>query len=543
MVIGNARKIDLGTASFEDLISAGNLYVDKTKLIEHFLEEASKVQLVARHRRLGKSLNLDMLRCFLTDSTDNRYLFKGLYIEKSPIWKKVNSAPVFLFDFKSLISKDYKNQILMQVLTHINDYLGEKNLSEFYKFKLHNYMDKNGENTDGLLLLTELVHKHMGKRPYILIDEYDKLLMDNYKSELYDEIREYLTQFFSAGLKGNPYLEKAFITGVMRISHESIMSGLNNLVTYDAFNDAIYYADYGITEEEINELNQLVDFDKNMVKEWYNGIKINEIPIYNLYSTLSYMKIKKFGCYWGKSGTLDIIKDLMNDEREEILYKLLDGKQTEVSVDERISLKDLVFNSSNKTFFSLLVQAGYLSLDEKLDYVNGMRVSIPNKELMLVWKDFILETLHIDSSTIRTLFDNTNDLKQLSQNIENFLSDRLSYYDVEGYKNKNESKLIERIYHVFVLGILSAYDDARNKRPQSEKESGEGRYDIFVEKPGYNFIFEFKACVKPEELEAKAMEALNQIDIKRYSAELDNSKKLIKIGIAFFGKQCKVKCG
>jgi hypothetical protein len=542
MIIGDVKKVDLGTAFFERIITENALYIDKTKLIEHFLNEASQVQLVARHRRLGKSLNMDMLRCFLTDKEDNRHLFKGLYIEKSPVWDKLNSAPIFYLDFKDLSIESYEKDIFDQIIRHIVDYINIKDMDETDKYFYDDFFKQQGKTAKGIRLLTELVYKYTGKRSYILIDEYDKLLMDNYKSEMYDDIRNYLTQLFSVGLKGNPFLEKALLTGVMRVSYESVMSGLNNLMTYDVFNDEIYYADYGMTEEEIVELHLLIDFDINVVKEWYNGIKINGISIYNLFSTLSYIKRNNFGCYWGKSGTLGIIKNLMNNEREEILSKLLNGEQIEVSVDERISLKDLIFSGNNKTFFSLLIQSGYLSLDEKLDYVNGMKVSIPNKELMIVWKDFILETLHIDSSSIRTLFDNIDDLKKLSQRIEDFLNDRLSYFDLAGFRNEDKLKVQERIYHVFVFGMLSAYDDVRNKSPQSEKEGGDGRYDIFVEKPGYNFIFEFKACEKPEELEAKAEDALNQIDLKRYFAELDNSRKMIKIGIAFFEKQCRVKC-
>jgi len=540
MITGDVKKIDLSVSSFERMIADGNLYVDKTQLIEHFLDEASSVQLVARQRRLGKSLNLDMLRCFLTDKTDYRHLFGGLYIETSHVWDRANSAPVFHFDFKNLQVSLYKQQIAEQIDKHIFNYVNPNELTGYLKRKYEGFINNPDSAANGLLFLTELIYEVTGKRSYILIDEYDKLLMDNYASGSYDEIKGFLTAFLSSGLKGNNCLEKALLTGVMRISHESIMSGLNNLVTYDVFNDGVYTDDYGLTEVEAAKLSELCGFDLGEARAWYNGVKVNGHAIYNIYSVMSLIARGEYDCYWGKSGTMEIVAGLLDDGRKAAVARLLGGERVEVVVDDRISLKCLSGSAGDEEYYSLLVQAGYLTLDEKLPNRMAM-LTIPNEELRIVWKSFILKYVYAGSATIKTLFDNAGNLDMFSRDLEYFLSDRLSYHDLADLGG-HDDRAKERVYHIFLLGILSAYDDIRYRRPVSNRESGDGRYDIMVERPEGNYIFEFKASGKKGELAKKAKEALSQIDEKRYGADLDGGRRLVKVGVAFWGKLCRVKC-
>ena len=541
MIVGDINKINLSASSFERMITSGSLYVDKTRFIERFLNEASDVQLVARQRRLGKSLNMDMLRCFLTDKTDFKHLFKGLYIETSPAWELANSAPVFSFDFKGLSAEGYKEQVNSQVYKQLSVYVKSAELEDYFQYRYESFKTNLGASTDGLKILTELVYELTGKRSYILIDEYDNLLMNNYNSDNYDEIREFMTSFLSTGLKGNPYLNKALLTGVMRISHESMLSGLNNLVTFDVFNDNVYTDDYGITEAEAIDLCAMTGQEIAILREWYNGIKVNGHAIYNTYSVMSSVFRKTFDCYWGMSGTMDIIVSLLNDERKLELAKLLNGEQIEAAVDNRISLQRLSLEAGDEAFYSLLVQAGYLALDERQPSSLNSKLSIPNKELMRVWKDFILTRLYSGGKVkIKTLFDNADNPDRFATNLEDFLSDRLSYYDLAVFKGENDERAKERVYHIFMLGLLSAYDDVNCSRPLSNRESGDGRYDIFAEKSNRYFIFEFKACGAEDDLYKNAEKALAQITQKRYGADLDRNKPLLKIGIAFCGKTCKV---
>ena len=538
MVVGDINKIDLSTSFFAKIIKEGKLYVDKTRVIENFLKSQSDVNLVARQRRMGKSLNMDTVRCFLTDKEDLRHLFKGLYIEKSPAWEKAHSAPVFSFDFRRLVPENLKEKLFDFVSEYIYSYCSLSDLSQAAKryIKGDNFADP-----DGLYLLTESVYRATGKNSYILIDEYDKFLMDNYGTERYAEIRDFEKAFLSAGLKGNPYLEKALVTGVMRVSRESMFSDLNNIKTFDVFEDETYKFDYGFTEEEVRELWVMQEFDIDKARTWYNGINVGGNPVYNTYSMASFLDRKKFDCYWGMSGSMDIIKALLNDERWEVITRLKRGEDVRVPIENRISLEGLSpTNSEDKAFYSLLVQGGYLSLKERIDD-DWAIVNIPNQELHRVWNSFILQDLIKNPFRARTMFDNINHAKLFQSDLEYFLTDRMSYHDLGAYKGEDRKKVHERAYHIFILGMLSAFEGADSKRPPSNRESGDGRYDIMVEMPDVCVIFELKSCGEGESPEKAAEEALMQIEISRYGAEVGDGRQLVKVGIGFLGKRCSVR--
>ena len=539
MFVGNLKKINLSTSMFERLITKGQFYVDKTRFIENFLEEASDVMLITRQRRLGKSLNMDTLRCFLTDSVDNRHLFKGLYIESSHVWEEAHAWPVFKFDFKLLTADDYCEQIAALVDEQLCSYTDPKKLNNRLKRRYNSLVTGLKNPTHSLRLLTEIVYDLTGKCTYILIDEYDKLLMDNYNSEKYEELRTFMQNLFSAAFKDNPYLEKALLTGVMRISKESIFSSLNNISVFDIFNDNMYTNDYGFTEEEVQCIGKYTDLDIDEVRKWYNGIRVNGIPIYNTFSFSSYLKHKQFECFWSMSGTMDMIIDLLNDERMLVLTALLNQEPQEVPIEKRISVKLLSKHTGDKAFYSLVAQTGYLSILEWRD--TSAIVTIPNKELVYVWRNFIIDALNIDEKQIRTMFDNVDNESAFSKDVEYFLTDRLSFHDLAKYSGENSEKAHERAYHLYLLGILSAFEDVSCRFPLSNRESGNGRYDIWVERPHVSVIFELKACDSKDGLDKKAQEALEQIDAKRYGAELAPGKKLIKAGIAFYKKSCRVR--
>ena len=547
MILGSTKRIDLSTSAFERIVTDGSLYVDKTHMIEHFLRDSSAVHLVTRHRRLGKTLNMDTLRCFLTDSADYRHLFKGLYIESSPVWEKANSAPVFYFDFKGLNPQRYKEEIYDTICDYIDMYCENAVLSR----ATMRYLNENQvDNPNGLLYLTESVYKATGKRSYILIDEYDKLLMDNHKSDKYEEIRDFETLFFSTGVKGNHYLEKALITGVMRISKESLFSGLNNIKTFDMFNDKLYTNDYGFTESEVAELCEMAELDapaRVAMKAWYNGIMINGTPIYNTYSTVSFLDSGRFECHWTRSGIMDTIADLLTEERIETLARLLNDEQVEEPVERRVSVHGLLRKPQDSDFYSLLVQAGYLAVQENPEYSETrhiddfMLLSVPNKELAIAWRQFILKHAFVEPSEVLNIFRNNKNPKKFAEDLEKILDDRMSFHDFMKPRDEETLKALERTYQQFMLILLCAYGDSE-KRPISNRESGDGRYDILIERREAYYIFELKSCEKAEFLEKTAQQALQQINSKRYGADLDSEKRLIKIGMAFCGKQCRVVC-
>ena len=536
MVHGSINNVCLSTSSFERIVSEGNLYVDKTRMIENFLNYPSIVQLIARQRRLGKSMNMDMLGCFLTDKEDKRHLFKGFYIEKSPVWGRAHSAPVFYFDLKNLSEGTYKIELYEMVCDYLECYLGNEVLprkaKRYLNFDCH-------EDSSGLLYLTEAVYRATGKRSYILIDEYDSLLMNCRNTGHYDEVRRFLSGFISSGLKGNPHLEKGLLTGVLRVSHESLLSGLNNIVTFDVFDDDVYTDDYGITEEEVRELAKLANFDIGEARDWYNGVRVYGKPIYNTYAMMSFLARGKYDCYWGRSGTMDLIADLLNEKRTLLLASLLNLEAAEVPIEKYISLKSLSNAAEDDAFYSLLVQAGYLTLLEMRG--PSALVTIPNKELVQVWKSFIIRTLYTGATQIKTLFDNVDNKLAFARDLEYFLTDRLSYHDLAKHSGESVLRAKEQAYHLYLLGLLSAFEDIKCHYPLSNRESGNGRYDILLERLHLIIIFELKACESGDELDKKAQEALEQIEIKRYGVENAQGKKLLKVGIAFCGKQCRVK--
>jgi hypothetical protein len=540
-VIGDPGKINLTTSSFHRIIENNCLYVDKTKFIEHFITSVDDIQLITRQRRLGKSLNMNTLQCFLTDQEDSRDLFQGLYIENSSVWEQVNQWPCFLFDFKDLNETKYKYQIFLQVSKYLQRLANNNQLSQYSLQAIQRYLVLEEDDGLGLALLVDSAFEATGKQSYILIDEYDRLLMMKRNSDQYETIQDYLSAILSSIFKGNDRVKKGLMTGVTRISHEDMLSGLNNLETYDVFSDEIYTTDYGYTEEEINVLGQLQDFDKAQLRAWYNGIQINGTPIYNTYAVMKYLKKKKFGNYWGNSGTLDLIRSMLTSERRLCLLDLVNKQEIQVPTNERISLRCL---EDDAAFYSLLIQAGYLSVIDTLESGN-LLVNIPNTELLYAWKEFILSGTN-RRTMLTTMLDNVDDLVKLARDIEKYLSDSLSYHDIgiqlDDNKVKDGSKTKEIIYHVFVLGLLGAYRDSDYKEAISNRESGDDRFDIRFERPKINYLFEFKSCTEDDDLEKVAMIALTQINEMRYYADLPPDKILIKIGAAFCGKTCKVVC-
>jgi hypothetical protein len=261
--IGDWNEIELTTSNFPKTIRNGRLFVDKSIFIEHFLRNAQDVQIIARPRRLGKSMNMMMLYCFLTDSEDYRPLFENLMIRQSPVWEKAHGSPAFLFDFKGLNVNQYKRQIQLMVNEYSSIYASDPKCPQYYLDLYNEYRPEGKFTTDAIKNLTKMAHAVTGKTSYVLIDEYDKLLIDIINTEEYTEVRDCLTQVLSAAMKGNMCLEKGLLTGVMRVSPEGMLSGLNNPQTYDVFRDKAYTADYGLTKGEVDELCDAAGLDSD----------------------------------------------------------------------------------------------------------------------------------------------------------------------------------------------------------------------------------------------------------------------------------------
>jgi len=314
-----------------------------------------------------------------------------------------------------------------------------------------------------------------------------------------------------------------------------MFSGLNNLAVYDVFTTSVYDRDFSLTEDEAQEL--LTTEELSEVRDWYNNTRVGKERLFNIYSVMSYLYYGKLDNYWAKSGTLDILINLMNKSRADGLLEMIENRGFFIitELQPRLSLKNIVSNLSDSQFYSLAIQAGYITYDIETEAAAGnsatYRVYIPNLELRSVWREFILEfVVEAPGDDFRSIFNNISDTEEFSSQLKDFIDYRLSYYDTD----KNEP---ERIYHVFLFGMTLA----AKYKSTSNKESGFGRYDLLIEGNTFNAVLEFKKAADESELEKKAEEALQQIDKKKYYTGIKNSKPIYKVGIACYKTVCMVK--
>jgi len=477
---------------------------------------------------------MDTLATFLDCKQNTSKLFKGLYIESNPVFNQINQYPVIYLNFRQLRASDYREQ-LKDVIKKNTDYYLKK---EEIDYTLTNYFEnKNNHNTNALLNLTQNLYSVYGAKSYILIDEYDKILMDNVYSAEYENIRKWITEVFESVLKDNDCLKKGILTGVTRISKESMFSGLNNLAVYDVFTSGMYDKDFSLTENEAHEL--LTTEELNEVRDWYNNTRVGKEKLYNIYSVMSYLYYGKLDNYWAKSGTLDMLIALINKRRADGILEMIENRSSFIitELQPRLSLKNIASeNLSDSQFYSLAIQAGYLTYDIETEQTGiqqpaTYRVYMPNLELQSVWREFILEfVVEVPGIDLRNIFKNIDNTDDFSNQLKDFINYRLSYFDTD----KNEP---EKIYHIFLFGMALG----AKFKCTSNKESGFGRYDLLIEGDTFNAVLEFKKSTDVNELEKKAGEALKQIDKQKYYAVIKNSKPIYKIGVACCKTECMVK--
>ena len=528
-VFGDRTRIDLGSSQFERFIENGNLYIDKTRFIEHVYNEASCVLLFTRPRRNGKSLNLDMLRTFLDCKQNTKELFKGLYIEGSPVFERINSHPVIYLNFREMDRASYHEVFRENIRENTSRYLENEQVGKFLQSCM---IGDSSSPTRALYSLTKDIHEAYGVRPYVLIDEYDKLLMDNISSSEYETIKDWLKGVFESALKDNPHMEKGVMVGVTRISQESLLSGLNNLDVYDVFRPSVFDGDFSLTEEEAAELLDAEQLEA--AREWYNNYRVGDLKLYTMYSVLSYMKNGALDNYWGMSGSMEMLIDVLNAERVDAITDLLSaGKEIETGIERRMSLRQLRSGSiEDKSFYSFAVQTGYLTyeLHSKNDTADVYRLRVPNKELARVWRSFVLDNVVKEKHKgLRDIFKRIADTEEFSKDFQEFVSFQLSSYDI--------GKELEKTYHVLVFGLILG----AGFKCSSNRERGYGRYDLWLEGPDFNVIIEFKKARKEtDDLEKLAGEAIYQINSRKYYASFPNNVPLYKVGVGRYRSECFV---
>ena len=533
MHIGSKGRINVSSSQFADFIEKGSLYIDKTAFIEHVLQDASSVLLFTRPRRMGKSLNMSTLATFLDCRQSTAHLFSGLYIENSPAFGEINRYPVIYLSFKDLKPDSYKWRFKMTLRRTAYEYLKKEQIDP----ELVDYFEnKDNQNTGALLDLTKNLWSVYGVKPYIIIDEYDKLLMDNIENTEYNNLKRWVTDIFGAALKDNASLEKAVLTGVTRIAKENMFSGLNNLKVYDVLSPSLYDADFSLTESELLEL--IPESETAGVRKWYNNMRVGSELLYNIYSVMSYLNDSEAGLtgYWSMTGGSSLLASLLDDSRAKSITKMLDdpGCRHDTRLDRQLNMECLKNAElcDDASFFTLAVQAGYLSFEPTADH-GGFKVFIPNMEAAMVWSRLVLDAKYdsIDGR-LYTIFAGIENVGQFGRELTEFVSMVLSYND---FREQDEW-----VYHVFFLGLVYSlgYDC------KSNLEAGLGRFDITVQSNRFRAVIEFKAAGKPDDaaLEREAEAALRQIDGKEYWRALKNSPlPLYKIAIACHGKKCLVK--
>ena len=563
--MAHTRPISIGIENYKQLIEKDYYYIDKTLLVKELIDKGGAVNLFTRPRRFGKTLALSMLKTFFEKDidihgtvTDNSHYFEGKKIMEAgeKYTQHMGQYPVISLSLKSAKQPDFEmaySQLVEEILREFerHEYIlnGEK-ISERAVEKYRNISSGKAtkeEYATALKFLSECLEKYHEKNVIILIDEYDVPLENSYFRGFYDEMIDFIRSLFESALKTNDNLEFAVITGCLRISKESIFTGLNNLKIISLLNGD--YAEYfGFTPAEVEKM--LVDYKleekKEEAKSWYDGYLFGNTEVYNPWSVINYVD---YGInnenalprpYWSNTSSNSIVRHLIekaDDSAKEEIELLIQGKTIEKTVHEDITYEDIYKTQEN--LWNFLFFTGYLKkVKEHMEDENiVLTLEIPNREVRYIFKNTIREWFdsRIRVKDLSGLFQGIlqGDAEQIQKELSPLLLEAVSYMD--SYEN---------FYHGFLLGILM---NLNGYKVRSNREAGDGRYDISLEsRDGLKdpVILEFKIGKRRPELMGKAEEAVAQIIEKRYDEPFieDEYERCIHIGIGFVRKMCRVKC-
>ena len=539
------------------LASSQYYYIDKTLLIKEFLDERPMVSLFTRPRRFGKTLNMDMLRTFFEITEEDT----SIYFKDKKIWacgkmyqQYQGKYPVIFLTFKDTKFPSWEatlqdlSSVIAREFDRHKELLDSPQCSRQEKEYLQKVIAQNAsevELTSALLTLSEMLHKHHGTAPIIIIDEYDTPIQQGHACSFYDEVILFMRNLFSGGLKDNRHLSFGFLTGILRVAKESIFSGLNNIAINSVL-DHKYSEYFGFTPDEVKEMAAYFHAEDKYeeICQWYDGYQFGETEIFNPWSVINYFRSRcQAKAYWQSTGSNEIIGEIVEKADEEVyqrLYGLLQGKTFLTYVDTGVIYPQISKNPSS--IYSFLLVAGYLKLVRSEIAFNGdfmCEVAIPNKEIAFVYHKEILQKLEpifppsIAISIQEAVYG--NDAAVLQKHLHKFLLQSVSFHDTVG----------ENFYHGFVLGLCAILEN--RYIITSNRESGEGRYDISLcpknpKAPG--ILIELKAgkdCTEGQ-LKELAREALAQIKSRQYDTEMaaKNIQTIFRYGVAFCGKQVEV---
>ena len=550
--------IGLGQSDFRALRIRKNYYIDKTMYIKDIIDNRSKVILVTRPRRFGKTLNMSMLRYYFDCSQkDNKELFEGLKImeQGEEYTSKLGYYPCIYLTLKDAGLLSYEMMIMqlktiMMELYYENRYLledadmapGEKNLFN----KILSAEANEVELINCVKILSKILSNYYNKPVILFLDEYDVPLQAAYVYGYYDKAVNFFKMFYGITFKDNQYLQKTVLTGVSRVAKESIFSGANNFKVFTVLDDE-FSDDFGITEKEMDKI--IEDFEvqdeKEEIKKWYDGYIIGHTEgIYNPWSILNYLTDRKLMPYWVNTSSNDLIKLILKNSAtvKEKIEQLLRDEEIEVPINLETVIVGIEQNEKN--IWGLLLGTGYLKVTGVVDLAMGVyKVKIPNYEIKFLFQNIIRDWFNdkVIGNNLNTILKDLVTLKldEFEQKFKVLVRQMFSFMDV----GENTA---ENFYHAFVLGMLVGLKD--NYYVKSNRESGYGRYDIMLEpkdKNGNSFIMEFKVYreEKEKDINDTIENAKKQIEERKYEENLQERgfTNITKMVFAFKGKEVKMQ--
>ena len=547
------KAVPVGIEDFKELIQEGYYYIDKTLLIDEMLMNKSKVTLFTRPRRFGKTLNMSMIKYFfdVKDKEENKKLFENLKIYNSEYMSEQGKYPVIFISLKDLKEDTWEEclesikDIMYKIFNEYN-FLREKlNVVEKRQFdKIWEIIGNERNFKTSLLDLSNYLNKYYGEKVIILIDEYDAPIINAFDKGYYNEAINFFQTFYSSALKTNNSLKYGVLTGITRIIKEGIFSGLNNLYVNTILSKD--YSEYfGLLENEVIEMLEYFDMKYKIeeVREWYNGYIFGESKVYNPWSIVNYVREKEIKAYWANVSGNTLLENMLDNAGEGVyddLKQFTDGESIEKYISDGTTIKSLLSNDDE--IWQLLLYSGYLTKAKNQDKESDSNIynlKIPNKEIRKYFGNMFLNRFfgtEVKTNILIKALEN-GDIKKFEKTLGEIMINMLSHFDLD--------KEMEKIYQVFMIGLvgflMGKYEIISND------ESGYGRYDLAMipmKSKEKAYLMEFKISKTKKGMEERAQKALKQIDEKKYDTKLKarGIKNILKIGVAFYGKEVKVVC-